>query len=278
MKKITAMEIEILVRYIDEISGIQLDQKKGYLLENRLQPLMLSYGTTTYMELHRKATSDSTGTVKSEIIDAITTKETLFFRDITPFDLMKNKIIPELLDRRRQGNSSHIPIGIWSAACSTGQEVYSIGITLLEMLQDIQRCDIRILGTDISEQAVVRARMGKYNPFELKRGMPMNWLNKYFDRLGDEWHVKTEIRNLARFEKLDLMRPFSELGRFDLVFCRNVAIYFSRESRIQLYQKIARILRPDGALIVGGSESLRGLNTDFEPHRYKNGLFYKLKE
>ncbi|MCP4754854.1 MAG: methyltransferase domain-containing protein [Proteobacteria bacterium] len=278
MIKITSQEIGLLSSYIFEISGIQLDQSKGYLLESRLQPLLSSHGFKTFGEIPQKAKADRSGNLKSRIIDAITINETYFFRDNTPFELMKNKIVPDLIDlRRREYGSSRFPLRIWSAACSTGQEVYSAAITLLEMLSDRRSFDIRILGTDISEEAVAKASYGKYNPFEVDRGLAAPLRHKYFTQMADGWRIKDEVRSLAKFSRMDLTQPFSALGKFDLVFCRNVAIYFSQPGKVKLFQKIAKVLNPGGVLIVGGSETLSGISRDFEAKHYLKGLFYQTK-
>ncbi|MCK5545702.1 MAG: methyltransferase domain-containing protein [Desulfobulbaceae bacterium] len=277
MVKITEQEIQVFSKYVSEISGIYLDKRKGYLLEARLQLLLKEHFCGTFGELLYKTRSDPSGGLKKKIIDAISTNETFFFRDNTPFNLLKNKIIPDLIDRRRQQyQSSRIPIRIWSAACSTGQEVYSIAITLCEMLP-IRNFDITILGTDISDKAIAQASYGKYNVFEVKRGMPSPILNKYFTPAGDGWRIKDEIRVMAQYRKINLMEQFTGLGPFDIVFCRNVAIYFTADKKIQLFRKIARVLAPDGALIVGGSESLGSVAPDFTAQHYLRGIFYQLK-
>jgi len=277
MNSITEQEIDILARYIFSISGIHLDRSKGYLLEARLKPLLAAHGLKNYNDLYRQAIDITDDSLKKDIIDAITTNETFFFRDNTPFDLLKNKIIPDLIDRRSSLYKTKIPIRIWSAACSTGQEVYSIAITLLEMLPNPERFDISILGTDISSQAVSRASYGKYDLFEIERGLPPAYRKKYFTATGREWRIKDEVRHLAQFKKINLLGQLAGLGKFDVVFCRNVAIYFDMPNKIKLFRKIAEILLPGGALIVGGSESLTGLNTNFEVQHYLRGNYYTVK-
>ncbi|MCK5324047.1 MAG: protein-glutamate O-methyltransferase CheR, partial [Desulfobulbaceae bacterium] len=173
ISSITSEEIQVLSKYIFEISGIQLSLDKGYLLETRLKPLLKFHGCATYSELYYQAKIDPSKKLKKEIIEAITTNETFFFRDNTPFELLRNKIIPDLIDRRTGvSRSGRVPVRIWSAACSTGQEVYSIAMTLMEMLPDLGKYDIFILGTDISDKVVANASYGKYNKFEVERGLP----------------------------------------------------------------------------------------------------------
>ncbi|MFP3982294.1 MAG: CheR family methyltransferase [Desulfurivibrionaceae bacterium] len=278
MARITPDEISLFADYIFDISGIHIGKDKGYLLETRLGPLLDLTGSRSFTELYYKTKNQPSGDLEKTLIDAISTNETFFFRDNTPFELMKNKIIPDLIDRRsRQFPNGPIPLRIWSAACSTGQEVYSIAITLLEMLTNLNRYDISILGTDISNKALAQASYGQYNPFEVGRGMPENLLKKYFHKTGSSYRINDNVRVLAKFKQLNLMEDFGHIGRFDVIFCRNVAIYFNQANKIGLFKKLAHNLAPDGALIVGGSETLRGYSHDFEDKQYLKGIFYQLK-
>ncbi|MBT6499650.1 MAG: protein-glutamate O-methyltransferase CheR [Deltaproteobacteria bacterium] len=280
MLHISDKEIADFSKYILEISSIFLDKSKGYLLETRLKSMMDKTGSTSYSELLDKIRTDPTKKLKKNLIDAISTNETFFFRDDVPFNLLQNKIIPDLIDlRRRQHPTRPILIKIWSAACSTGQEVYSIAITLLEMLSGMGSFEISILGTDISGEAVAQASYGKYNSFEIERGLPQDKRQKYFSRVGDGWRIKDEIRSLAKFEKMNLMRPFPpSLGQFDVIFCRNVAIYFQSHDKINLFKKIARVTATGGSLIVGGSENLLSIAPDFKSQQYLRGMYYTLKK
>jgi len=171
MVKVLPEEFKTLSRYILTISGICLDDSKSYLLETRLGGLLKELGCSTFSELYYKATSDKTGRIRENIIDAVTTGETLFFRDAAPFELLQHKILPDLIDKRSKSalGSSLIPIRIWSAACSTGQEIYSIAIVIKELLGDLTRYNIRLIGTDISDAAVARASYGTFNNFEIDR-------------------------------------------------------------------------------------------------------------
>ncbi len=278
MIQVSEQEFANLSALIMTSAGIQLDIGKEYLLEARLQPLLERYGYESYHDLYQQAKSDLSGKIKAEIIDAITINETYFFRDKSPFVLLENKIIPDIIDAKsKHYGKNRIPIKIWSAACSTGQEVYSIAIKLNQMLIQQDRYDISILGTDISSEAIASASYGKYNQFEIERGLDPAFLNKYFTRVGNGWRIKDEIRCMAKFSKMDLNQPFAGIGTFDVILCRNVAIYFPVPGKIKLFQKISRILNHGGALIVGGSESLSGLSNDFIPKHYLNGIFYQLR-
>lgn len=166
---------------------------------------------------------------------------------------------------------------IWSAASSTGQELYSIAIVLQELLGDLSKYSIKLVGTDISDAAVAQASSGKYNKFEIERGLARDKLTKYFTSVGQTWKVNDQIRAMANFRKFNLMSPFIGLGKFDIVLCRNVAIYFTLEDRKKLFNKIADVLEPDGYLIIGSTESLTGICPRFIPKRHLRSIFYQLK-
>ncbi len=279
MAKITDKEFENLARLILETSGIQLDKGKEYLVEARLESVLERYGLDSFNDLYNQAISDATVTLKASIVDAITTNETCFFRDNSLFELLKNKIIPDFIDQKSGLHQQQkIPLNIWSAACSTGQEVYSLGMTLDGMSSSLDRFDISILGTDISNEAIAKASYGKYNQFDIERGLSSHYLDKYFNKLANGWKIKDEIRAMVRFSQLDLNRSLAGLGSFDIILCCNVAIYFTVSGKISLFQKLAKVLKPDGVLIVGGSESLMGLANDFVPRHYLNSVFYQLRK
>ncbi|MDY7037644.1 MAG: protein-glutamate O-methyltransferase CheR [Thermodesulfobacteriota bacterium] len=277
MKKITADEMKVISKYIHDISGIILDQSKAYLIETRLGRLLEEYGYSSYSELYHRAKTDKS--LERNILNAITTNETLFFRDSSPFEALQHKILPDLIDARTKKSSRNlpIPIKIWSAACSTGQEVFSIAMILKELLPDLKRYSIKLLGTDISDAAIARASYGNYNKFEIERGLPRDKLQKYFSPNGDSWKIKDEIRAMANFRKLNLMLPFNGLGKFDIIFCRNVAIYFCNEDREKIFNKIADAMENDGYLIIGSTESLTGICPKFQPERHIRSIFYQLK-
>lgn len=279
MSSISEKEIAAFSNYILRVSGIYLDKSKGYLLETRLKVLMDECKVTSYSQLLDKIKADITKNLEKKLVDAISTNETFFFRDNVPFDLLRNKIIPDLIDLRGKDKpSGPIPIRIWSAACSTGQEAYSIAITLLEMLSGMGSFEIFILGTDISDKAIAQASYGKYNRFEIERGLPENKRRRYFTQSGETWRIKDEVRALAKFEKINLMKPFPpSVDLFDVVFCRNVAIYFQNSDKINLFKKIAKVIAPGGALIVGGSENLSPVALDFTGQQYLRGMYYTLK-
>lgn len=279
MIKATTNDIKIIAKYISEISGIELDESKAYLIETRLGGLLEEYGFSSYLELCCKAKMDSSKTLENEIIDAISTNETLFFRDIGPFEVLRHKILPDLIDRRTEKFSGLFPttIRIWSAACSTGQEVYSIAMVLKELLPDLDKYNIRLIGTDISNAAIAQASYGTYNKFEIERGLSKEFLKKYFIPNGGNWKIHDEIRSMVSFGRRNIMQPFIGMGKLDIIFCRNVAIYFNTEERKKLFEKISNVLEPDGYLIVGSTESLTGICPMFEPKRYLRTIYYQLR-
>lgn len=274
-----ADECKLLAAYIYSICGVQLDETKNYLIENRLSALVARTNSRTYSELYHKARTDKTGSLEHAIIDAITTGETLFFRDMAPFDLLRYKILPELIDRRSKAYGGKIRIRIWSAACSSGQEIYSIGMVLREMLGPIEKLgdkyDVRLLGTDISPQAVARASRAIYSDLEIGRGLDAPLLGRHFVKDAGGWKVRDEIRAMASFRTTNLLRDFSVLGQFDIVFCRNVAIYFSEQDKADLFRRLKKSLPADGALIIGSTESLSGIACGLEPRRYLRSIFYE---
>lgn len=278
MLKITAEEIKLITKYIYEISGIALDESKKYLLETRLSALAEEQGCATYHDLYKKAKVDVAKTIERKIIDAISTNETLFFRDAAPFQLLQHKILPDLIDLREvKASGLKTNLKIWSAASSTGQELYSVAILMQELLGMSPKYSIKLLGTDISDAAVAQASSGRFNKFEIERGLPRDKLTKYFTPMGQTWKINDQIRAMVNFRKFNLMHPFTGLGKFDIILCRNVAIYFTLEDRKKLFNKIADALEPDGYLIIGSTESLTGICPRFIPKRHLRSIFYQLK-
>jgi chemotaxis protein methyltransferase CheR len=278
MLKITPEESKLITKYIYEISGIYLDESKKYLLETRLNTLAEEQGCASFQDFFKRAKADASKSIERKIIDAISTNETLFFRDSGPFQLLQHKIFPELIDAR-SGKAPQLKtnLKIWSAASSTGQELYSVAIVLQELLGDMSKYSIKLLGTDISDAAVSQASSGKFNKFEIERGLARDKLAKYFSVAGQTWKINDQIRAMVNFRKFNLMTPFIGLGKFDIVLCRNVAIYFTLEDRKKLFNKIADVLEPDGYLIIGSTESLTGICPRFIPKRHLRSIFYQLK-
>ncbi|MBN2705667.1 MAG: protein-glutamate O-methyltransferase CheR [Deltaproteobacteria bacterium] len=278
MIKVSPQEYQIFCRYVYDICGINLASNQSYLIETRLAPLLKKLSCNSYTELYNKSRGDRLKKIEQEIIDAITTNETYFFRDKSPFDLLQFKIIPDLIDKRSVRSGPPPSLRIWSAACSFGQEVYSLAITLRELLgNDLGKYRISIVGTDISDEAISRSSYGLYNQFEVERGLSPEKLRLYFNPVDKGWRIRDELRSLVSFRKLNLLQPFTTLGKFDIILCRNVAIYFPLPDKVKLYEKIAASLVPDGYLLIGAQESLTGITNRFESKRYLRSIFYQLK-
>jgi len=275
--KLLAHERAVVFEYIYSISAIALEDSKDYLVEGRLSALSESIGARSFADLVQKAKADLSGSVKRRLIDGITTGETLFFRDSSPFELLRNKLIPELIDRRSRSLLKP-PIRIWSAACSTGQELYSISILLRDLLGDPHRYNFRLLGTDLSDEAVARASTGYYNSIEMGRGLSDELRERNFKSDAKGWRICDEVRSLASFRRLNLMDDLSSLGKFDIIFCRNVAIYFNEKDRVSLFNRLAQRLEPHGSLLLGSMESLGNLCPQFESQRHLRAAYYQLKQ
>lgn len=279
MTTLAGEELRAWLRYIYSVTGINLDETKASLIESRLDALRRDQGCTSFGELYYRVRAERGAVLRGKVIDAITTGETFFFRDVRPFDVLRFKLVPELIDRRtRELGTGAVPIRIWSAACSSGQEVYSIAIVLKELLGDCSGYRIRLVGTDISAAALARASVGFFSNFEVERGLPPEMRDRHFVRHDDGWRVRDELRAMATFRSLNLMDEFVGLSLFDIVFCRNVAIYFKEEDRQTLFRRIARVLEPDGALIVGATEAVATLCPEYEAKRYHRTIFYQRRE
>ncbi len=272
--QVTAEDLKVLSRLVDDLCGVVIDESKGYLIESRLSSVAEAAGCRSFSELYYKARYENDKTIQSQIIDAITTHETLFFRDNSPFEALQHKVLPDLIDAR-QKTSAPRRLRIWSAACSTGQEPYSVGIILSELISNISSWDVRILATDISDAAIRQASLGFYRESDIQRGMRPELLNRYFARQADGWKVQDAIRAMVSFRRLNLLEPFRGLGPFDIIFCRNVAIYFTREARADLFNRLTAELVPDGYLFVGSSESLTDLGPQFVPQHHCRTVFYQ---
>lgn len=270
--KITPEEIKTLGAFIKEKSGIVLDESKAYLFESRLSPLLQEFNCQDYQSLHMSAKKDYTGKIATKLIDAICTNETSFFRDKSPFLLVIQKLAPDFYERNPGGT-----LNVWSAAASTGQEVYSAIMQLKDAGIYPPTFKMKFLATDISDKAIAKASRGKYTKFELARGMEGAKLHKYFSPMGNEWAIKDEIRAMAVFKKANLLDPMSltRFGHFDIIFCRNVAIYFSLEDKTKLFNCLATMLRPGGSLLIGSTESLMGVTNRFVRREFRNMIYYQ---
>jgi len=271
--QVSPAELSLVAAYVLEVSGIVIEPSKGYLIRARLGPLLEAWGTAHYSGLVARARADPSGTLQGDIVDAITTNETSFFRDRRPFDLLAHKLVPDIIGQ--QLGRPRPRLDIWSAAASTGQEVYSIAMVLEELLFDTTRYGIRILGTDISEAALTKASRGRYTPHELSRGLDERRRDRFFRPVDGGWQVQDRLRALATFRKLNLLGRIRHVGTYDIIFCRNVAIYFSPQNRISLFERLAAQLRPGGVLVAGSTESLLGVNHCLEREQFHGAVYYR---
>ena len=257
---------------VEDLCGVALDQSKLYMIRGRLRPILEEFGFSDYEALAKDAQRASQMHLRDRLVDALTTNETLFFRDRSPFEALKNVIIPQF---RKAGGSTRPRLRIWSAACSTGQEPYSIAMTLAEAIHDLANWDVSILATDVSPAAVERAKKGEYAGHEMDRGVRDDLRHRFFTRQADNWQIKSEIRRMIRFETHNLHKLPPSIGPFDVIFCRNVAIYFKKDARAAVFDRLATKLAPDGYLLVGCSESLHDLGARFKPHRLGQATCYR---
>lgn len=266
------VDFAFLCEFFLKNSGLVVNESKRYLVDSRLVPLAQSWKLKDVSELVRELRTGRNSALATAVIEEMTTNETSFFRDRQPFEELQQTLLPILLDARRTRHA----LRIWSAASSTGQEAYSIAMTLLEAIPDFRQWRIEIVATDIAEKILVRAREGVYSQLEVRRGLPTHLLVKYFDKHPEGFQVKPDLRRMVSFQQLNLFDPFARLGMFDIVFCRNVLIYFDVASKADLLNRIARQLTPDGYLFLGAAETVLGLNTPFERCQTSKGAVYAL--
>ena len=240
-------------------SAIVLSQGKEYLVESRLLPVAREEGLADIEKLVEKVRQHPHSPVSRRLVEALTTNETSWFRDGDPFAALRDTVVPDLASSRRTTRR----LRIWSAACSSGQEAYSIAMTLLDT-PAVAGWTIEILGTDLSSVMVQRAREGRYSQLEVNRGLPASHLVRHFERDGAGWRVNTQLRSMARFSELNLMRPFPTVGRFDVVFLRNVLIYFDVVTKRDILHRVGRVLAPDGYLYLGAAEMTVGVDDAWE--------------
>ncbi|MBS9479284.1 protein-glutamate O-methyltransferase CheR [Ancylobacter sp. VKM B-3255] len=253
-------EYDFLRRFLKSRSGLILGDEKQYLLESRLEPVLQKMKVPDMSRLVALLRDGpAPAGLADAVVEAMTTNESLFFRDKNPFDLLSTHILPELLQKRAPMHT----LRIWCAAASTGQEPYSIAMLLKENERLLGGRRVEIIGTDLSSDVLARCEEGLYNQFEVQRGLPVHYLLRYFTQVGDQWRIAPEIRSMVRFSRLNLLQPFSHLGTFDIVFCRNVLIYFDSATKSDILARIAGVTAKDGYLLLGGAETVLGLTADF---------------
>ncbi|MBX6423591.1 protein-glutamate O-methyltransferase CheR [Thermosulfurimonas sp. F29] len=246
---------------VERASGISIKSGKEYLLQSRLDELARTLGYRDHEKLYEVARTKLTRQLLDQIVDALTTNETYFFRDQHPFETLRRVIIPELKKKREREKR----LRFWSAACSTGQEPYSLAILLREYFPDLVKSwHIEILASDISESALKKAREGVYNQIEVNRGLPVTFLVKYFKQVAAHWRISDEIRRMVTFKRINLVEPFPVMHQFDVILCRYVLIYFSQPMKKRVWENLCRALAPGGYILLGATEIPPELPADME--------------
>ncbi len=266
---------EILKFFFDLLyreSGLVLDESKKYLIEARLEPLAVQEGFPTIAALGQNMIRRPNPVLRQKVVDAMTTNETSFFRDQTPFTIMKETVLPELIKRK----SGQRMIRIWCAASSTGQEPYSIAMGLSEMGPKLFGWDVKIMASDICEKVLNKARMGVYSQHEVQRGLPMPMLIRFFEQSGTNWKIKADVKKYVEYRKLNLLTGISKIGPFDVIFCRNILIYFDEMTKKKVLDQMVRVLTPGGILFLGGSETLLRTVTSMTRVGMSRGSYYKM--
>ena len=264
----TPLDYEYLRKLLKERSGLDLSADKQYLVESRLMPLARRSSLPGIPELVLKMKGGAEP-LTAEVVEAMTTNETFFFRDKIPFDHLRQTILPALLQARASRGS----LRIWCAASSTGQEPYSIAMCLKEAGAMLAGWRTEIVATDLSLAVLEKSRAGIFSQFEVQRGLPIQMLVKYFTQNGELWQLNAEIRSMVQHRQLNLLQDFSHLGTFDVIFCRNVLIYFDQDAKANIFDRLSKMLEPDGVLALGAAESVVGITNAFKPYPERRGLY-----
>jgi chemotaxis protein methyltransferase CheR len=265
---VNQLDYEYLRKLLKDHSGLDLSADKQYLIESRLLPLARKAGLADIGELVQKLKAGSSAII-AQVVEAMTTNETFFFRDKVPFDHFRDSIMPEIIRARTARKS----IRIWCAAGSTGQEPYSLAMCVKDMSAALSGWRVEIIATDISQEVLEKSKAGIYSQFEVQRGLPIQMLVKYFKQNGELWQINPDIRAMVQHRQLNLLHEFSQLGVFDIIFCRNVLIYFDQDTKINIFGRLARIMEPDGFLVLGAAETVVGLTDVFKPFPDRRGLY-----
>jgi len=270
----TELDFEFIRSFLKSRSGLALGGEKRYLIESRLSLVCRRFQVDTLPELVTILKSGRNPNLEKAVVEAMTTNETFFFRDKGPFDLFRDVLLPRYLAAR----ASTRRLRIWCAAASTGQEPYSLAMLLKEASSRLVGWQVDIVATDISTEVLEKAKAGLYSQFEVQRGLPIQMLLKYFTQIGDQWQISPEIRAMVDYRPLNLIKEFGHLGVFDIIYCRNVLIYFDKPTKTDVLQRLANVLAPDGSLLLGAAETVLGLTEALTPDPVNRGLYGKASE
>ncbi len=262
-------DFELITSLLKERSGLVLTKDKAYLLESRLNPVARKWQFKGFDELAEAVRLGKDEALLRDVTEAMTTNESFFFRDSKPFDQFRNMVLPQMLKHRANARS----LRIWSAACSNGQEPYSLAMILKDFATQLAGWKIEIIATDLSTEVLAKAAEGAYSQFEVQRGLPINYLMKFFRQEGDRWIIADEIRKMVSYKKFNLLQDPGSLGRFDVVFLRNVLIYFDQETKSAVLSRIAKQMPDDGFLYLGGAETVLGISDQFQLIPGERGVY-----
>lgn len=282
--ELSSQEFELLRKYIHDICGLAISDNKAYLIRQRLEPLAMAHGCKTFGEFYQMISRSSLPMLQEKIINAITTNETSFFRDEHPFTAFEEQILPKLGDmiqkRKARPNPRKGPkVRLWSAGSSSGQEAYSLAMLIQEYATanrhlPISVEDFGVLATDISSRMLSRAMTGEYSEPEIRRGLSPDRMEKYFKKVGPRWVISSDIRSMVEFRQVNLVRAFGMLGGFDVIFCRNVLIYFDNSTKTRVIEQFFNMLSDEGLLILGATENVYGITDKFDSVHHGPTLFY----
>jgi chemotaxis protein methyltransferase CheR len=271
---LTTGEFDYIRTLLREHAALVLEPGKEYLVESRLCPLARQEGFRSLQQLLEALRTDQNGPLHRRVVEAMTINETSFFRDARAFEALKTVVLPDIVAKR----SAERCLNIWCAACSSGQEVYSIALLIREHFAGLPTWNTRLIASDISSGMLARAREGRYTQLEVNRGLPAPFLVKYFQKRGEDWQIREDVRRTVEFLDINLAGPWPPFPNLDLIFMRNVLIYFDVEMKKYILAKVRRLLRPDGYLFLGGSETTLGLDNLFEPTPGGGAASYQLRE
>lgn len=266
----TPADLEFLGKFLKDRSGLVLVGDKTYLIESRLMPIARKHNMPSLAALMVQLRAGSPS-LEMEVVEAMTTNETFFFRDKIPFDLFTETMLPALIAQR----AAQRRLRIWCAACSTGQEPYSLAMLLEEYGSKLAGWNIEILATDLSGEVLNKAKAGRFSQFEVQRGLPIQLLVKNFEQVGDLWELSQKIRSKVTFRPINLLRDFTPLGSFDIVFCRNVLIYFDETTKVDILNRLSGVVASDGFLVLGAAETVVGLCDRFKSVPDKRGMYIR---
>jgi chemotaxis protein methyltransferase CheR len=265
----TADAFDFLARLLKDRSGLVLTRDKAYLIESRLLPVARKRRLKSVDELAAAIRARPNGDLARHVVEAMTTNESSFFRDIAPFEQFRSVVLPALMKSRAAGRQ----IRIWSAACSSGQEPYTLAMLVAEEQAKLAGWSVEILATDLSAEILVKAEAGLYSQFEVQRGLPIRYLIKYFKPRSERWQIDEGVRERVRFRVFNLLDEPASLGGFDVILCRNVLIYFDQATKARVLGRLADVLAPDGFLFLGGAETVLGISDRFQAAAESRGLY-----